>query len=156
MASTGDLEAATSELVDSLNALTKEIVEASKEYKDTSGQHGLLQRQRMANAARQIINTVRDPGETPYEFSTHMGEVGAIRMFMKLRAFDKIPLEGSITYKELADSLGLEETLITRIAWMMVATGFLNQIGEDQVAHSRLSKSYVHGNPQGVFFQIMC
>jgi len=41
------------------------------------------------------------------------------------------------------------------MAWMMVATGFLNQIGEDQVAHTRLSKLYVYGNPQGVFFQIM-
>jgi hypothetical protein len=38
-----ELDAATGELVDSLNALTKEIVDASKSYKDTSGQQGLLQ-----------------------------------------------------------------------------------------------------------------
>lgn len=42
-----------------------------------------------------------------------MGEMAAIRMFMKLRAFDQIPLEGSISYKELADSLGAEENLIS-------------------------------------------
>jgi len=42
-----------------------------------------------------------------------MGEMGAIRMFMKMRAFDKIPLEGSVSYKDLADSLGAEENLIS-------------------------------------------
>jgi hypothetical protein len=42
-----------------------------------------------------------------------MGEMAAIRMFMKLRAFDQIPFEGSISYKELADSLGAEENLIS-------------------------------------------
>ncbi|OAP63925.1 hypothetical protein AYL99_03152 [Fonsecaea erecta] len=149
------LDVAASELIESLNALTNQIYETSKDYKDPSGQQGLLLRQRMTNAARQIINVVREPGETPYEFSTHMAEMGAIRMFMKMKAFDKIPLEGSISYEDLAASLGAEVPLVTRMAWMMVATGFLHQIGEDRVAHSRLSKLYVSGNAQGVFFQIM-
>ena len=42
-----------------------------------------------------------------------MAEMGALRMLMKLRAFDKIPLEGSISYKDLAESLGAEESLIS-------------------------------------------
>ena len=41
------------------------------------------------------------------------------------------------------------------MAWMLVATGMLAQIGEDRVAHTRLSKIYVDGNAQGMFFQIM-
>ncbi|OQV07915.1 hypothetical protein CLAIMM_12269 [Cladophialophora immunda] len=49
----------------------------------------------------------------------------------------------------------MTDRLQARMAWMMVATGFLHQIGEDRVAHSRLSKLYVSGNAQGVFFQIM-
>jgi hypothetical protein len=69
---TSSLSAATQELVESLKALTEQIVRASEEYNDSSGQHGLLQRQRMANAARQITNAIREPGETPYEFSTHV------------------------------------------------------------------------------------
>jgi hypothetical protein len=70
----------------------------------------------MTNAARQIINTVRDgrnpirvlhtsetsdPIEIREELCTdsfQMAEMGAIRMFMKMRAFDKIPLEGSVSY----------------------------------------------------------
>ncbi len=42
-----------------------------------------------------------------------MAEMGAIRMFMKMKAFDKIPLEGSISYDDLAASLGAEVPLIS-------------------------------------------
>jgi hypothetical protein len=42
-----------------------------------------------------------------------------------------------------------------RFLWMLVSTGFLKQVGEDHIAHTRLSKIYVDGNPQGAFFQIM-
>ena len=68
------LDAATDELVESLTSLTKQISTAAKDYKDPSGQQGLLLRQRVVNAARQIINVIREPGETPYEFSTHVSD----------------------------------------------------------------------------------
>jgi hypothetical protein len=44
-----------------------------------------------------------------------MAEMGAIRMFMKMKAFDKIPLEGSISYKDLASSLDAEEAMISTL-----------------------------------------
>ena len=66
------LDEATSDLVETLRALTNQVSQTSKDYKDPSGQQGLLLRQRMTNAARQIINLIREPGETPYEFSTHV------------------------------------------------------------------------------------
>jgi hypothetical protein len=42
-----------------------------------------------------------------------MAEMSAIRMFMKIKAFDKIPQEGSVSYKDLADSLDAEESMIS-------------------------------------------
>jgi hypothetical protein len=47
-----------------------------------------------------------------------MAEMGAIRMFMKMKAFDKIPLGGSISYDDLADSLGAEVPLISTLYWV--------------------------------------
>lgn len=38
---------------------------------------------------------------------------------------------------------------------MLVATGMLKQVGEDRVAHSRFSKTYISNNPQGKYFQIV-
>ncbi len=104
-----------------------------------------------------------------------MAEFAAIRCFMHWGAFEHIPLQGSITYKELAEKSGLRnhssvsscscfqarisaiqlDDSQARIAWMMVSTGILKQIGDDQVAHTRLSKVYVGGHPSGVFFQMM-
>jgi hypothetical protein len=37
----------------------------------------------------------------------------------------------------------------------MVATGTLSQIGEDLIAHTRLSKVYSGYHPSGIMFQIM-
>jgi hypothetical protein len=37
----------------------------------------------------------------------------------------------------------------------MVATGTLQQIGEDRLAHTRLSKVYGGYHPSGIMFQIM-
>lgn len=77
--SASTLGVATDELVKSLSALTEQITKASEGYADSTGQQGLLLRLRMASAAKQIINTVREPGETPYEFSTHVSVPSASR-----------------------------------------------------------------------------
>lgn len=42
-----------------------------------------------------------------------------------------------------------------RIAWMMVATGTLKQIGEDKVAHTETSKINTKSQAPGVMFQVM-
>lgn len=55
-----------------------------------------------------------------------MAEMGAIRMFMKIRAFDKIPLEGTISYKDLAASLGAEEALISTLPQLYFYETFTN------------------------------
>jgi hypothetical protein len=82
-----------------------------------------------------------------------------------------IPSSGSISYKELADKAGAEEALISRsspslfhitsaksparMAWIMVSTGVLEQVGDDHIAHTRLSKVYTNYHPSGLMFQVM-
>jgi Mn-dependent DtxR family transcriptional regulator len=43
-----------------------------------------------------------------------MAEMGAIRTLMKWKAFDVIPAEGTITYKELAEKLDAEVSLVSK------------------------------------------
>lgn len=45
-----------------------------------------------------------------------MGELGCLRMLMELGAFDHIPLEGDISYGELAAAVKAEETLISKLS----------------------------------------
>ena len=64
------LDASTGESIEPLHALTDVLVTAVKDYNDSTGQHGLFLRKRITNAARQIINTIKTPDETPFEHST--------------------------------------------------------------------------------------
>jgi hypothetical protein len=41
-----------------------------------------------------------------------MGELGATYQFMSWKLFDRIPDLGSISYKELADSIEADEALV--------------------------------------------
>jgi len=41
-----------------------------------------------------------------------MGEIGATYMFMEWKLFDLIPTGSSISYKELAASVGAEEAVV--------------------------------------------
>jgi hypothetical protein len=43
-----------------------------------------------------------------------MGEMGATYMFMEWKLFDKIPANSSISYKELATSVGAEEAVVCK------------------------------------------
>lgn len=107
-----------------------------------------------------------------------MAEMGALRVLMDWRALEHIPQDGSISYADLAAKVDAEEPLLRkccislnaiargpcayanfsltgRFASMIVSTGVLRQIGEDHVAHTKLSPIYANNVPQGMFFQIM-
>ena len=45
-----------------------------------------------------------------------MAEMGALRMLMELKIFDRIPQQGSISYRDLAASVGAEESLLSKCA----------------------------------------
>jgi hypothetical protein len=45
-----------------------------------------------------------------------MAELAALRMLRELKVFDKIPQEGSISYRDLAASVGAEEALLSTYA----------------------------------------
>ena len=51
-----------------------------------------------------------------------MAEFAAIRCFMHWGAFEHIPLQGSTTYKELAEKIGAEESLISKFMFMFPST----------------------------------
>ncbi|KAK8244357.1 O-methyltransferase [Phyllosticta capitalensis] len=112
-------------------------------------------RNNLIRLAKQIINHVKEPRETAFEYAVSMAEMGALRVLMDWRAFDCIPEDRGISYAELAEKVDAEEPLLRRMAWMLVATEMLQQVGEDHVAHTKFSKIYRNKDPQGIFFQIM-
>lgn len=124
-------------------------------------------------AAEQIITVHFTSIHSHYSNLTatiQLSEWASIRMFMKWKFFDRIPLKGSISYEELAASIGAEEALVSRsttpsftsrdlltppkvrMGQMLVSTGKLLQPAPNHVAHSRLSPSYKTGDRNGYSF----
>ncbi|KAE9987857.1 hypothetical protein EG328_001283 [Venturia inaequalis] len=104
--------------------------------------------------ARKIVTMTQDPETTWINQCVTMSEYAAIRVFMKWKAFEEIPLDGSISYKDLAKRCRAEEAITTRFARMLVSTGILEQAGEDHVVHTEQSKVYRDFHPSGVMFQM--
>lgn len=61
----------------SLEALTQQLAEEVSNYKDPSGNAGLLQRKKILDAAKKIIDEVKEPGETPFEYSISVSDSAA-------------------------------------------------------------------------------
>lgn len=63
------------DLADSLEQWATNLAEAAKAYRGASGQQSLLLRSKMSNNAKQIIDAIKDPGETPFEYSVQVGQI---------------------------------------------------------------------------------
>ncbi|KKY29375.1 putative o-methyltransferase [Diaporthe ampelina] len=81
-----------------------------------------------------------------------MGEFVALKLFIDWEVFENIPLQGTISYAELASKLNVEVSLLTRLAWVLVASGVLSQVDEDLVAHTEVSRLYLPGTADRLQF----
>jgi hypothetical protein len=98
--SISDLEAATAELNTAVKTLSANPTDSNLK----SSVHAI---------AKQILALTQNPEEQWLWQSVQMSEMAAIRTFMRWEAFDKIPAEGSISYKELAEKCNATEGLIS-------------------------------------------
>ncbi|KXH48472.1 O-methyltransferase [Colletotrichum simmondsii] len=106
--------------------------------------------------AQAIIDKLEDtPRERAMNDCIKVGEMTAKQLFNAWGVFQKIPIEGSISYKELASSVGCELQLLVRLAWMLNSTGILKQVGEDAVAHTEKSRMFINDNPDGDLTRIV-
>ncbi|PYH65805.1 S-adenosyl-L-methionine-dependent methyltransferase [Aspergillus vadensis CBS 113365] len=64
--------------------------------------------------------------------------MGVLRVFLHWGALERIPRDciTPISYTKLAEQLGAEVELVRRLAWTLVAAGFLKQVGTDQLVNT--------------------
>ncbi|KAK1526876.1 O-methyltransferase [Colletotrichum paranaense] len=111
--------------------------------------------------AQAIIDKLEDtPRERAMNDCIKVGEMTAKQLFNAWGVFQKIPVQGSISYKELANIVGYEGLIVdfpvlVRLAWMLNSTGILKQVGEDAVAHTGKSKMFINDNPDGDLTRIV-
>ncbi|KAK4182684.1 Demethylsterigmatocystin 6-O-methyltransferase [Podospora australis] len=79
-------------------------------------------------------------------------DVAVWHLFLNWKAFDLIPLNGSITFSELAKALDAQEQLIARLCSTLLVTGKLAPgPTPDSVSHSRVSPLYMTSSPISAF-----
>ncbi|XXG94142.1 hypothetical protein Hte_000394 [Hypoxylon texense] len=138
--------------IDDLQALCNELSLQIQALRGTNKDNDLSVRRKATGTAKKLLDELIHPEEVAATQTIIMSEWASIRMYMKWKLFDKIPTEGSISYRELASSIGADEALVARLGQMLVSTGKLLERAPNHVAHSRLSPSYKTGDRNGYWF----
>jgi hypothetical protein len=97
-----------------LDRLSAEIAEAGKALSTAGEDQDWHIRYKAHRAAQLVIALTQKPEEVWFDQSVIMCEFPAIRLFMKWKVFENIPFEGSISYKELAEQCGVQESLLSK------------------------------------------
>ncbi|KAK3382753.1 S-adenosyl-L-methionine-dependent methyltransferase [Lasiosphaeria ovina] len=132
-----------------LDALAQELKDAANGIRAGTISLETGARFKVLEAARAIIGAVEAPTDLLMQWVPSVTQLTAVRLFNQWKVFDAIPTESgsSISYKELAEKVNADVILLVRLAWILVATGVLEQIGTDRIAHTRKSKIYIGTNP---------
>lgn len=102
---------------DGIRAATEELNAAVGELTSPEGDSILdkAECQKIVNAAQNILSVAKDPSGQGMEFLGQITVMTAIRIFCEWRVFDEIPLEGSISYRELTTKVDAELSLLSEL-----------------------------------------
>ncbi|CCF43145.1 hypothetical protein CH063_12935 [Colletotrichum higginsianum] len=104
---------------------------------------------------QKVLDAARGPMPDWMDRAIHAMDFVSLKLFLDWKAFDMIPLDGSISHTHLAEKLEADVSLIRRLSWVLISGGILTQIGDDKVAHNEKSKLYLSGTPDEVLFHMM-
>ncbi|KAI5866993.1 S-adenosyl-L-methionine-dependent methyltransferase [Durotheca rogersii] len=138
--------------VGDLELLCQELSAKIQELNNADENNDLSARRKATAVARKLYTELVHPDEVAAEQMVTMSEWASIRMFIEWKIFDLIPLDGNVSWRELAASVGVQEELVSRLGRMLVSTGGLRQPAPGRVAHSRLSLAYRSGDCNGALF----
>ncbi|KAI3318551.1 O-methyltransferase [Xylariaceae sp. AK1471] len=128
-----------SKLIDRIAPLCQQLcktVESSpKKGSIVSGQ-----REAIFQIATKIANLAKPTDSIFTDVVVNLAEINALRLFLKWDAFRAIPLEGPISFTDLAQKLDAQVPLIARLARMLASTGVLLFAGPDHIEHSPRSR----------------
>ncbi|KAJ0159154.1 hypothetical protein CTA2_10223 [Colletotrichum tanaceti] len=104
---------------------------------------------------QKVLDAARGPMPDWMDRATHAMDFVGLKLFLDWKVFDLIPLDGPISYTDLAKKLEADVPLIRRLSWVLISGGILIQIGDDKVAHNEKSKLYLSGTPDELLFDMM-
>ncbi|KAK4246441.1 S-adenosyl-L-methionine-dependent methyltransferase [Corynascus novoguineensis] len=140
-----------SSLADTLEALAERLSKTAQNLRSGSFsiETDTVQRMSLLKAGADLLDAVTLSKDRVLTWLPQFAHITAIRLFIKWKAFEKIPTgnDATISYTELAAKLGADVSLITRFTRALVANGTLKQVGADRVAHTEFSHIFTSPNP---------
>ncbi|KAJ4174103.1 hypothetical protein NW754_004518 [Fusarium falciforme] len=131
---------------DHLDALAAKLTQAANalRQKSTSPNGNGAAKESLSTAAEAqkagvaALRGMTSPKERFLDLMLIPPAMGVLRVFLHWGALERIPRDciTPISYAQLADELGAEVELVRRLAWVLVAAGFLKQIGDDEVVNT--------------------
>ncbi|KAL2023267.1 hypothetical protein VTK56DRAFT_3005 [Thermocarpiscus australiensis] len=107
-------------------------------------------RRSIAQTAKKIAFETAPPIDVLKADWVVMADIAAWNLFLDWKAFDHIPQDGHISISDLAQALDAQESLVARIANLLVALGkLLPGPAPDTLQHSRVSPLYRSDSPTG-------
>ncbi|KAM7197102.1 Demethylsterigmatocystin 6-O-methyltransferase [Rhypophila sp. PSN 637] len=111
-------------------------------------------RQKLAMTAKKVAFEVGDAADIARSKWVELADVGAANLFIDWKIFDHIPLDdpAGISVQALAAAVGADESVVGRIASLLVSTSTL-RLGQGSsgssmhVSHSRISPLYTSKHP---------
>jgi hypothetical protein len=99
-------------LAERLESLSTTLSEAAKTLRE--GQNILPgDHTKLVESLKDTLEQARQPRDDLNDLLTSFVHIAAIRIFVDWNVFEKIPATGSISYKDLAASVGSDENLIS-------------------------------------------
>ncbi|KAK3688042.1 S-adenosyl-L-methionine-dependent methyltransferase [Podospora appendiculata] len=121
-----------------------------------------LARVKITTAALELVGVVRTPADTIMSWFANASVVSAVRVFQHWGVFDAIPgvepeIKGQpgVSYAELADRVGAEESVLLRTAWMLTSSGVLRHTAPNRVCHTPTSLLLRAGGAMSEMFKLM-
>ncbi|KAL1986946.1 hypothetical protein VTN96DRAFT_5363 [Rasamsonia emersonii] len=101
--------------------------------------------------ATRLLQTVRGPMDALFEYSEKGAQAAAIRTLLAMGAFEKIPVDGTITATKLAEALNVDKELLVRLMRAVTVVGPFKEVAEEEYAHTPFSEIFLSPHARGMF-----
>ncbi|KAB8067549.1 S-adenosyl-L-methionine-dependent methyltransferase [Aspergillus leporis] len=136
----------TPNVADKLELLAAKLMESAKKLREGISPSP-QEHEELVITLKSTIDAVNLPRDDLADMQMGFVKAAAIRLLIKWKVFENMPDKGTIPYNELASKVGGDVVIITRLCWLLVATGFLVQEGTDRVGHTARTRPFASVNP---------
>ncbi|KAL1991018.1 hypothetical protein VTN49DRAFT_5522 [Thermomyces lanuginosus] len=139
----------------SLSSQAADIAAAVQKLETSPDQVSRAERLRLIQSLEKLKLELKDPKEAIFDHLTNFVALANLRALLELKVPESIPLEGSISARDLAGKVGADEALIVRLMRILTVTGIFDLVGPDEYAHTKFSKAYIEGHEVD-FLKLCC